>query len=296
MPFNNPRIVPDFPVGWRASDNIRGVELVRPFLIVNMATVSDPTQIVPSILALSGIPQLYDQHPAVTYAICTDHRLRAVDHPNAFILDCVYTSVLNSKVGVNPAGIVWQVTESPQISTIQVAQTANGGNSLWGWYQNGQQSATSEPANPDTPWSFTAPRIFCNSSVRVTGAMIGTHWLSSFRSQCAGATGNINSDGWSPIVGASPDPRGTWLFLGATATTVDWGQSYVINLDFLNNKLLWYYIQSYIDPLGFHPQDCATWATVHALGPPAVDQLIQRNGETYASIYPESAFNSIFAF
>lgn len=292
-----PQIILDFPVGYRATDSQTGTELIRPVALFNAVATGSPASIISQALAISGMPKIYDAHPVVTYAICMEHRLRTLESPSGFIVECVYRSAVSTaNAGTGGLGSIWSVTDTTQTNVQQVFASADGSDSFYLWYQNGY-SGTTEPTNTDQISSFTAPKVKPFRTIRATGAYLGVDWASNSASLYTYA-GYINSLPWAPLIGGSRNtlPRGSWLFLGPTSTTNDHGNSYVVSVDIVSNPDRWYWIEGYLDPLGIHPPDCASYATMLGLLPPAVGTVVRRNGMAAASVYKEVDFNTIFAF
>jgi hypothetical protein len=125
--------------------------------------------------------------------------------------------------------------------------------------------------------------------LRATGRATKAQW-DAVKGAVREAAFRIHSDDWGDY------ERGRWLFMGPQTRTTDKGQTYSIQLDFIEERFGHFPIIAYFNEFGEHPGDSSTEADVRAAGPPTEGNIITYNGITMASIYLETTFSDLFSF
>jgi hypothetical protein len=281
--------------GMRSNETQEMVEVVRPCVVrgipvVDGATGSDPEALFKMRLD-PQCPARGSLYPTtiLPYARATlqEYAIRSWLNPTSAIVDLIYRAKATLPGGAGVASN-WSLSRSPQISHLQTHLTAGGANVITSWYKAGTAAGTStKPAGADS-YSPPIATMRVDSVLSARALLSGPDW-NAFKVDIRSIEGYINSQPW----GSSP--RGTWFFVAPTTQTQDYGQTYSVQVDFLENKRGWYGLGVFFDGTGKHPDDSDVETSFPAAFPG--EGFVQKlNGLTRASTYPEVDFNLGFRF
>jgi hypothetical protein len=133
------------------------------------------------------------------------------------------------------------------------------------------------------------PQMRVSGVLTARALLSGADWR-AFKPYVKAIKAFTNSDFWGSEL------RGHWFFVAPRTQTNDYGKSYTVELNFLENEFGWWPVGAFIDSAtGQHPLDADKETSFPAFGPPA-GTVQQLNGLSRAPVYGEADFRPIFAF
>lgn len=251
----------------------------------------------PSVLlkVLSVLPSPGALHPDPTYpAVLEDYEIVAVKAVDTVVVALIYR--LNLTLGDPTAPGTWIKSTDTLYYQEETYSTALGSKSIKVYYTPGGSPGTGVPPASAYQRIGKARKFRGYKVMTVTGRMYYNTWLATVEPLIAPAEFKINSDAWGAYA------RGKWMYMGAKvdvpllATTSSAVLVATITCKYLYEPLGHYALMAYLNERREHPNDAISESSLRAIGLPAVDDIVMRNGKTLASVYAETTFSDKFAF